>query len=96
MSLKRLKFFRNLRTIIMLAVFALVIAALMGLGWVNYTGLPSSWRVAIENELSKQGIEASIDRLRYIPLRGVEASSVTVFADATRTRTIAHLEKLIF
>ena len=96
MNLTRLKFLRNLRTVIILTAFILFITALIGLGWINYTGLPSTWRVAIENELSKKGIEASITRLRYIPLRGVEASAVTVYADATRTRSIAHLERLIF
>jgi AsmA-like C-terminal region len=95
-SISRLKFFRNLRTVIFLTVFTLLVTVLIAIGWVNYTGLPSSWRVAIESELSKQGIETSISRLRYIPLRGVEASSVIVFADAARTRPIAHLERLIF
>lgn len=95
-NLKRLKFYRNLRTIIFLTVFTLFITTLIGLGWINYKGLPSSWREAIEGELSKQGIEASISRLRYVPLRGVEASLVTVYADPSRTRTIANLERIIF
>jgi len=62
----------------------------------NYTGMPSSWRAAIERELAKQGIEAKIKKLRYVPLRGVEATEVEIFADSQHENRVAYLERLVF
>lgn len=96
MGLKKLKFFRNLRTTIYVMVLALIVLTAAALYYLNATGLPQSWRLALEKELSKQGVEVTIRKLRYIPLRGIEATEVEVFSDATRTRRMAHLERLVF
>lgn len=77
-------------------VFLAVVAAVAGLFWINHAGLPASWRSSLEKELSKQGIEAAIGKLRYIPLRGIEASSVDLFTDQKRQHRLAHLERLVF
>jgi AsmA-like C-terminal region len=95
-GLKRLKFFRNLRTTLYVLIAVVVLAVGFTLYYLNATGMPQSWRLALENELSKQGIEATISKLRYIPLRGIEASEVEIYTDPTRTRRMAHLERLIF
>jgi len=95
-GLRSIKFFRNLRTAWYLLVFGLIIASVGTLFYLNATGMPLAWRKALENELAKQGIEASILRLRYIPLRGIEASEVEVFTDSSRQKRMVRLERLVF
>lgn len=90
----RLKLIRNLRTALWLFCFALIPASLLALYWVNKTGLPSSWRAAIEEEISKHGIHAEIGSLTYIPLRGFVASNVRVFAEKKRIHEISKLERI--
>ena len=96
MDLRSIKFFRNLRTATYLLVFGLIIALVGTLLYLNAVGMPLSWRKALENELAKQGIEASILRLRYIPLRGIEASEVEIFTDSNRQKRMVRLERLLF
>ncbi|MFM2170762.1 MAG: hypothetical protein RI957_991 [Verrucomicrobiota bacterium] len=93
---RRYKFFRNLQTtlyVLGLSIALLVVSAL--LYW-NATGMPRAWSLALEKELSKQGIEATIKKLRYVPLRGIEATEVEVFVDETRSKRLAYLERLVF
>ncbi|MBU6327846.1 MAG: hypothetical protein KGQ89_09465, partial [Verrucomicrobia bacterium] len=96
MNLRHLKFSRNLRTSFFMAVPLLCLAAAATLLWLNHTGLPQSWRLAMEAELSKKGIEASISKLHYDPLRGIEATSVDIFTDPTRSKKLAHFGRLVF
>jgi hypothetical protein len=95
-NLLHLKFSRNLRTSFFVAAPLLCLAAAATLLWLNYTGLPQSWRLAMEAELSKKGIEASISKLRYVPLRGIEATSVDIFTDPSRSKKLAHFGCLVF
>lgn len=92
----RLHFFRNLRTAIMLLIAATVIAAGAALWWVNATGLPETWRAMIEHELEKEGVNVSVASLSYQPLHGgVVATEVRIFSDASRTRQISRLERVV-
>ena len=72
---------RNLRSLAFLLVAAMVVTACGVLWWANRTGLPESWRMAIEREISKKGVHVKIGRLSYLPLQGVIASQVRVFSD---------------
>jgi len=90
----RLKFIRNLRTAVWLFFFALIPLTLLGLYWANKTGLPSTWRTAIEQEISKRGIYVEIGSLSYIPLKGFVASKVRVFAEEKRVNEISKLERI--
>lgn len=96
MNVNRLILSRNLRTSLFVLVFGLIFAWCGLIFYWNYTGLPHSWRAAIERELSKQGIEAKIKKLRYVPLRGVEATEVEIFSDDQRSARVAYLERLVF
>lgn len=96
MGFRRLKFFRNLRTTLYALVLGLFVLACVTVLYLNATGMPESWRATLEQELSKQGIEVKIKKLRYIPLRGIEATEVEVFVDETRQKRLAHLERLVF
>jgi hypothetical protein len=86
---------RNLRSLAFLLIVATLGTTLGALWWANHTGLPESWRAAIEREISKQGVHVRIGRLSYLPLRGVIASQVRVFADPARHREISRLESVI-
>ncbi len=90
----RLKLLRNLRTALWLFCFALIPGSLLALYWINKTGLPNSWRAAIEEEISKHGIHAEIGSLSYIPLRGIVASNVRVYAEKKRIHEISKLERI--
>lgn len=91
----RLHFDRNLRTAAFLLILAAAVAAPVALWWLNRSGLPDSWRARIESEIAKQGAHISIGALSYNPFRGIIASKVKVFADVTRSREIANLERII-
>jgi hypothetical protein len=90
----RFKFVRNLRTAIWLFFFALIPITLMGLYWANKTGLPKSWRAAIEHEISNHGVHVEIGSLSYIPLKGFVASNVHVYAEKKRIHEISKLERV--
>lgn len=96
LNYRRLKFFRNLRTTLYATVLGLGLLLFSAILYLNATGMPEAWRRALEVELSKQGLETSIKRLRYVPLRGIEATEVEVFVDASRTKRLAFLQRLIF
>jgi hypothetical protein len=86
---------RNLRSLAFLLVAAAVVALLGVLAWANHTGLPESWRTAIEREIGKQGAYVRIERLSYHPLQGVVASKVRVFSDPAELQEISKLESVI-
>jgi hypothetical protein len=91
----RLHFRRNLRSLIFVIIAAAIPAAVFTLWWANRTGLPDTWRAAIERELGRQGLHMKIGALSYQPLRGVIASKVRVFADAERQHEVSKLERVL-
>ena len=90
----RLRLFRNLRTAAYLLVCGMVLAVIGALWWANHTGLPATWRAAIEREFAKQGIHVTLGSLSYIPLKGIVASNVRVFSDLSHTVTLSQLEHI--
>lgn len=86
---------RNLRSLVFLLVFAAILAAVGGLWWANHTGMPESWRVAIEKSVSKQGGHIKIGSLRYVPLRGIIANDLRVYSEPEHLREISRLERVI-
>ncbi len=92
--MNRRRILHNLRTAAYLSVFLLVAAVIVALIWANVTGLPESWRVRIENEISKHGTHVRIGSLSYNPLRGLVAKRIHVFSDAERLHEISQLEGL--
>jgi hypothetical protein len=86
---------RNLRSLVFLLLAAALLAAAAALWWANRTGLPASWRGVIEHELDKQGLHVEIGALSYLPLRGVMASGVRVYADEGRRHEISRLERVL-
>jgi len=85
---------RNLRSLAFLLIAAALVSACAVLWWANRTGLPDSWRAAIEREISKQGIHVRIGRLSFFPLRGVVATKVRIFADPACRRELSRLESV--
>lgn len=86
---------RNLRSLAFLLIAAAALATIVTLWWANRTGLPESWRIAIEQEISKQGAYVKIGSLRYHPLRGVVASKIRVFSDPLSNNEISRLEQVV-
>lgn len=91
----RLHFHRNLRSLAFIALALLLIGLPVGLWWVNRIGLPDSWRTAIERELARNGAYVRVGGLSYVPLRGLVASHVMVFQDASMERVVSRVEKLV-
>ena len=91
----RLHLKRNLRTLAFLLTLSAVFGALGVLWWANHTGLPESWRAAIEREVAKQGAHLKIGGLRYVLLRGIVASDVRIYSEAEHLREISRLERVI-
>ena len=86
---------RNLRSLAFLLVVSAILAACGVLWWANHTGMPTSWRAMIEQEISKQGAYIKIGGLSYLPLRGVMASDVRVFSDPEHQHELSRLERVV-
>lgn len=86
---------RNLRSLAFLLMVAAGVTLVATLWWANHTGLPDSWRTAIERAIAKKGVHVTIGRLSYHPLQGVVASKVRVFSDAAQLHEISRLESVI-
>ncbi len=86
---------RNLRSFAFLLVLAAILAAIGGLIWANHIGMPETLRVAIEKAVSKQGAHIKIGSLRYVPLKGVIATNLRVYAEPEHTHEISRLESVI-
>lgn len=86
---------RNLRSLAFLLIVSAVLTALGTLWWANHTGLPESWRAAIEREVAKQGAHIKIGSLSFIPLQGVVATKVRFYSDAEHQHEISHLERVL-
>lgn len=91
----RRHFIRNFRT----ALFITAALSMLALGgiiwWANRTGLPETWRAAIEEEFGKQGTFLTIDSLSYIPFKGITASGVRVFSDEEKRLEVSQLERIV-
>lgn len=86
---------RNLRSLVFILITTSIIAGIGIIWWANSTGLPESWRVKIEEEISKHDTHVKIGSLSYHPLRGVVAKKVRVFASPKREREISYVESVI-
>lgn len=86
---------RNLRSLAFLIFAAAIPAVLAAIWWVNHTGLPDSWRSAIEKEIAKQGAHVEIGGLSYNPFRGVVATQLRVFSQADHRQEISCLQSVV-
>lgn len=86
---------RNLRSLAFVLMAATIATAGTLLWWANSTGLPASWRAWIEREIAREGLHMKIGALSYQPLRGVVASEVKVFSDASQRIQISYLERVL-
>jgi hypothetical protein len=86
---------RNLRSLAFLLILAAVLAGLGGIWWVYRTGLPESWRSAIEEKAAKSGAFVRIGGLRYVLLQGIVATEVRIYSEPEKKREIARLERVI-
>jgi hypothetical protein len=91
----RLHLTRNLRSLVFLLLAAVIPVAAAALWWANRTGLPDSWRAAIERGLGNEGLHVRVGALSYLPLRGVMATGVRVYSDAGRQHEISRLERVL-
>lgn len=91
----RLHLTRNLRSLAFVVVVLGFLAVPGTLWWANHTGLPPAWRAAIEREIGRHGAHVRIGALSYLPLRGLAATDVRVFADPACTREISRLERVL-
>jgi AsmA-like C-terminal region len=85
---------RNLRSLVFLLVLAAILGAIGLLAWANYTGLPATWRSALEQTVAKQGIYLKIGSLRYSPLQGIVATDVRIFSEVEHSTEISRLERI--
>jgi len=86
---------QNLRSAFFLVVLCAVVAAPIALWQANRAGLPDSWRAMIERELSHQGIHLEIGALQYLPLQGIVAREVRVFADPEHEIELSRIGRIL-
>lgn len=86
---------QNLRSAFFLVVLVAVVAAPVALWKANQNGLPDSWRALIERELGNQGIHLRIGALQYLPLQGIAARDVRVFADPDHQNELSRIGRIL-
>lgn len=86
---------QNLRSAFFLVVLFAVAAVPIGLWQVNRNGLPDSWRALIEKELENQGIHLKIGAIQYLPLQGIAARDVRIFADPERENELSRIGRIL-
>ncbi len=76
----------------------LVVIVLIGLAWGGWylarKGFGRQWRNRVVEELHKNGVEASIQRLTLDPFRGLVARNVRIFDYKKRENTIAVISEI--
>ena len=81
---------------VLLILFALIAATLLGAGWYAYhKGFTSKWRDLVTKEFRKRGVEVALRRLTLDPLRGLVAKEVRVYETKERKRTIAFIDEMV-
>lgn len=90
-----LHFHRNLRSLIFVLVAGFLVLLPVGLWWANRTGLPESWRTAIEQEFGRHGVYVQIGGLSYLPMRGLSANDVVVYSDPMFVHELSRVESLL-
>ena len=77
---------------------ALILAVLAGLGWAAVyaydKGFTKRWRELIMDELSRRGIEATIDKLTFDPFEGLVARDVRIFEGEEHHRVLATINNI--
>jgi hypothetical protein len=86
---------QNLRSAFFLVVLLAAVAAPIALWQVNRTGLPDSWRALVERELSNQGIYLQIGALQYLPLQGIAARDVRIFAEPELETELSRIGRIL-
>jgi hypothetical protein len=80
---------------VLLALFALLLAALVGMGWYAYDkGFTRKWRDEVSAEFRKRGVEVSLRRLTLDPLRGLVAKELKVFDARDHRRLLAVIDEV--
>lgn len=86
---------QNLRSALFLVVLLAVVAIPITLWQINRNGLPDSWRSYIERELADQGIHLRIGAIRYVPLQGIAASDVRIYADPQHQHELSRIGRIL-
>ncbi len=86
---------QNLRSAFFLLVLLLAAAIPVAIWQANRSGLPDSWRALIERELGNQGIHLKIGAIQYLPLRGITARDVRIFADPDHENELSRIGRIL-
>jgi len=86
---------QNLRSAFFLVVLVVIVSVPVALWQTNRSGLPNSWRALIEQELGNQGIHVQIGAIQYLPLQGIVARDVRIFADPEHESELSRIERII-
>ena len=91
----RLHLKRNLRSLLFLLGLAAMLTAGGALWWANHIGMPTAWRATLERELAKKGAHVRLGGLSWLPLRGLAATDVVLFADPELRAETARLGRML-
>ncbi len=92
----RPRWFHHFKAVLIASVILLVGGAAAGLLWMNRRGFEGEWSERIAAELSRRGVHADFQWVRFSPLRGVIAREVVVYSDESRQEVVARIPRLIF
>lgn len=80
---------------VLLAFFAILLAAVLGAGWYVYDkGFTRKWREQVSAEFRKRGVEVSLRRLTLDPFRGLVARELKIYDARDRRRLLAVIDEV--
>ena len=81
---------------VLLTVFAIFLAVLLGTAWYVYNrGFTKKWRTTVMEEFRKRGVELYLRKLYLDPMRGLVAQGVRVLDTKNRKRALAEIDEMI-
>ena len=80
---------------VLLALFALFLAAVLGTGWYVYKqGFTKRWREQVTTEFRQRGVEVSLRRLTLDPFRGLVGRELKIYDARDRRRVLAVFDEV--
>ncbi|MBJ06215.1 MAG: hypothetical protein CMO40_03725 [Verrucomicrobiaceae bacterium] len=95
-SVHLLRWLHHFKALVLLATGLTILGCCVGIYVLNSHGFAGRWSERIEAELTRRGIHAEFESVRFSPTRGIIAKKVSLFTDESRNTELARIPVLRF
>lgn len=92
----QLRWFHHFKALLFVGIGLFLVGACAGFVWLNDRGFEGKWGERIAAELSRRGIHAEFESVRFSPTRGIIAKKVIFYTDESRSEVFARIPLLRF